>query len=106
MPSEGWYEWVKDPDDPKKKQPYFTRLKNQRLMFLGVLAEVHPGLEADDRDGFVIIIADSVGGMVHIHDRRPVVLTPDLAREWLDPSTPRERAEHIALHQCALAESF
>ncbi len=106
VPSEGWYEWVKDKDDPKKKQPYFIRLKSQRPMFFGALAEVHPGLEPDDRDGFVIISADSVGGMVDIHDRRPVGLTPDLVREWLDPSTPRERAEQIALHQCAPAEAF
>ncbi len=106
VPSEGWYEWVKDKDDPKKKQPYFIRLKSQRPMFFGALAEVHPGLEPDDRDGFVIITADSVGGMVDIHDRRPVVLTPDLAREWLDTSTPRKRAEQIALHQCAPAEAF
>ncbi|WP_095184670.1 SOS response-associated peptidase family protein [Pseudomonas sp. Irchel 3H9] len=106
VPSEGRYEWVKDPDDPKKKQPYFIRLKSQRPMFFGALTEVHPGLEPDDRDGFVIITADSVGGMVDIHDRRPVVLTPDLARVWLAPSTSKERAEQIALHQCAPAESF
>ncbi|AOS74354.1 SOS response-associated peptidase family protein [Pseudomonas fluorescens] len=39
-----------------------------------------------------------------IHDRRLVVLTPDLAREWLDPSTPKERAEQIVLHQGELSE--
>jgi putative SOS response-associated peptidase YedK len=44
--------------------------------------------------------------MVDIHDRRPVVLTPELAREWLDPATPKERAEQIALHQGESAEAF
>ena len=44
--------------------------------------------------------------MVDIHDRRPVVLTPELAREWLDPATPKERAEQIALHQGEPAEAF
>ena len=38
VPSEGWYEWVKDPDEPKKKQPYFIRLKSRRPMFFGALA--------------------------------------------------------------------
>ena len=38
--------------------------------------------------------------MVDIHDRRPVVLSPDLAREWLDPATPPERAEQIV---CCMA---
>jgi len=23
--ADGWYEWVKDPSDPKKKQPYYIR---------------------------------------------------------------------------------
>lgn len=62
-----------------------------------------------EHDGFVIITADSAdsaGGMVDIHDRRPVVLTPELAREWLDPATPKERAEQMVLHQSEPAEAF
>nr|BFD42492.1 hypothetical protein FFPRI1PSEUD_39910 [Pseudomonas sp. FFPRI_1] len=54
----------------------------------------------------MIITADAQGGMVDIHDRRPVVLAPDLTREWLDPATPNERAEQMALHQGEPAESF
>lgn len=52
------------------------------------------------------ITADSAGGMVDIHDRRPVVLSPELAREWLDPATPPERAEQIALNQGEPSEAF
>jgi len=59
-----------------------------------------------EHDGFVIITADSAGGMVDIHDRRPVVLTPELAREWLDPATPKERAEQMVFHQGEPAEAF
>ena len=44
--------------------------------------------------------------MVDIHDRRPVVLSPELAREWLDPATPKERAEQIVLQQGGPAEIF
>ena len=40
VPSEGWYEWVNDPNDPKKKQPYFIRLKSRKPMFFGALAQV------------------------------------------------------------------
>jgi len=54
----------------------------------------------------VIITADSACGMVDIHDRRPVVLAPELAREWLDPATPKERAEQMVLHQGEPAEAF
>lgn len=84
-PANGWSEWVKDPDDPKKKQPYFIRLKSQAPMFFGALAQVTPGLEPNDQDGYVIITAASDQGMVDIHDRRPLVLPPSLTREWLDP---------------------
>lgn len=34
VPSEGWYEWLKSPDNPRKKQPYFFRLKNRKPLFL------------------------------------------------------------------------
>jgi putative SOS response-associated peptidase YedK len=54
----------------------------------------------------VIITADSAGGMLDIHDRRPVVLSPELAREWLDPATPMERAEQMALFQGESSEAF
>jgi hypothetical protein len=37
--------------------------------------------------GFVISTADSQGGMVDIHERRPVALGAELAREWIAPHT-------------------
>ena len=44
--------------------------------------------------------------MVDIHDRRPVALTPELAREWLDPTTSKERAEHMVLLEGLPSEAF
>lgn len=102
----GWYEWVKDPVDSKRKQPYFITSKDQKFMFFAGLAQVHLGLEPDEHDGFVIIIADSDQGMVDIHDRRPVVLNPEHAREWVDPDTPTERAREIAQECCRPVEEF
>lgn len=106
VPSEGWYEWVKDPDDTKKKQPYFIRLKSQKPMFFGALAQVSIGLEPHEGDGFVIITAASDQGMVDIHDRKPLVLSPEHAREWLDPGLAPERAEKIAKECCQPTEDF
>jgi len=62
-----WFEWVKGPDDPKKKQPYCLRLKSKAPMFFAGLAQVHPGLEPHDEDRFVIITDASDAGMVNIH---------------------------------------
>jgi putative SOS response-associated peptidase YedK len=98
VPANGWFEWVKDADDPKKKQPYFIRLKSQAPMFFAALAQVTPGLEPHDGDGFVIITDASDEGMVDIHDRRPVVLGPEQACEWMQPDLEPTRAEELARH--------
>jgi putative SOS response-associated peptidase YedK len=105
-PANGWFEWVKDPDDPKKTQPYFIRLKSQAPMFFGALAQVTPGLEPNDEDGYVIITAASDQGMVDIHDRRPLVLVPAAAREWLEPGLDPQRAAEIAMTMCRPTEDF
>lgn len=105
-PANGWFEWLADPSDPKKKQPYYIRLKSQAPMFFAALAQVRPGLEPSERDGFVIITAASDAGMLDIHDRRPVVLTAELAREWVDPGTDAARAVMIAIERCRSAEDF
>lgn len=105
-PANGWFEWVKDPTDPKKKQPYFIRLRDERPMFFAALGQVRPRLEPDERDGFVIITADSDQGMVDIHDRRPVVLSAEHAREWVDPNTSALRAEELARECCREVGDF
>ena len=104
--ADGWYEWVKDPVEPKMKQPYFIRLKSQAPMFFAALAEVHPGLEPHEGDGFVIITAASDKGMVDIHDRRPVVFTPECAREWLKTNLTEIQAGEMLMQYCQPSEYF
>ncbi|AMR66772.1 SOS response-associated peptidase [Aquipseudomonas alcaligenes] len=105
--ADGWYEWVKDETDPKNKQPYFIRLRDRAPCFFAAIGQFpEDGGESRVGDGFVIITADAEGGMVDVHDRRPVVLAPDLAREWLDPATTLLRAEQLVLHQGRQAEDF
>lgn len=65
-------------------------------MFFGALAQARPGLDEQDSDGFVIITASCDQGMVDIHDRRPLVLSPEQAREWLDPDLSPAQTEEIA----------
>jgi putative SOS response-associated peptidase YedK len=98
VPAAGWYEWVANPEDAKHKQPYFIHLKSGEPMFFA-------GIGRED-DGFVILTADSMGGMVDIHDRRPIVLAPELAKEWIAPSTSPEQAEEIARASGTATEAF
>ncbi|MNG33163.1 putative SOS response-associated peptidase YedK [compost metagenome] len=44
--------------------------------------------------------------MVDIHDRRPVVLAPALARDWLNPDCAKGQAEQMVLNLGEPAESF
>ncbi|CAI8751437.1 Abasic site processing protein YedK [Pseudomonas chlororaphis] len=104
-PIDGWFEWV-DEGGPKK-QPYFIRRKDGAPCLCASNGQLPDADEGHgENDGFVIITADAQGGMVDIHDRRPVVLTPDLAREWLDPVTPKERTEQMVLYHGEPAEVF
>ncbi len=105
-PANGWFEWIPDPADPKRKQPYYIASANGVPLFFAALAEVYEVLEPNDQGGFVIITAAADQGMVDIHDRKPLVLTPELAKEWVDPSTTAARAEEIARDGCRPASDF
>lgn len=104
-PANNWFEWVKIEDDPKKKQPYLIKLKSGEPIFFAALAQVHTDLQPHDGDGFVIITDESDAGMLDIHDRRPVVLSPKDAREWLQEDLPTERALELA-RSCRPVEDF
>ena len=88
-PIDNWFEWV-DECGPKM-QPYLIRRRDGAQILCAAIGKF-PKEEPLNDVGFVIITADSAGGMVDIHDPRPVVMAPELAREWLDPATPRGRA--------------
>jgi len=105
-PANGWFEWIKDPADPKRKQPFYITAANDEPLYFAALAEVHAGLEPDERDGFVIITAAADQGLIDIHDRKPLVLTPELAREWIDEGTTIERAAEIVQKGCRPAADF
>lgn len=105
-PANGWFEWIPDPTDPKRKQPYYITSAEGEPLFFAALAEVHQGIEPNERDGFVIITAAADQGLLDIHDRKPLVLTPEVASEWISPSTSTERAEEIVRMGCRGAGDF
>jgi putative SOS response-associated peptidase YedK len=102
---DNWFEWVYE--GGPKKQPYLIRHHDQSPILCAAIGQYPIGEhEPGEHDGFVIITADSAGGMVDIHDRRPVTLSSELAREWLDPATPKECAEQMVLLQGEPTEAF
>jgi putative SOS response-associated peptidase YedK len=52
---------------------------------LGWFADARDGNLDVPSAGFSIITADAAGGMVDVHDRRPVVFSAEDAALWLNP---------------------
>tara|TARA_R110001592_G_scaffold358549_2_gene663661 strand:+ start:635 stop:1192 length:558 start_codon:yes stop_codon:yes gene_type:complete len=43
VPADDWYEWVKDPTDAKRKQPYYIKLKSDGPMFFAAIGDFARG---------------------------------------------------------------
>jgi putative SOS response-associated peptidase YedK len=53
IPADGWYEWVRDDLDEKKKAAFFHPPENRKPMFFAGLAQAAPGDSADEPPGFL-----------------------------------------------------
>lgn len=109
VPSDGWYEWVDDAYAPHTPHLYFMRLRSRQPMFFAALAHVQRGVAPRQGGGFVILTTADDTRTTRLHRRRPLVLAPNHANEWLDPMLSPRRAEEIARHHslpCADFEWF
>ena len=108
VPADGWYEWKKDEANPKIKQPYYIRLRTGEPMYLAALGQFPRAGQIDPReaDGFVIITASSGAGMLDIHDRRPLVFSPECAAHWLDQELSPTEAEDLATEHGLCVDDF
>jgi len=50
--------------------------------------------------------SSSDAGMLDIHDRRPLVLSPEYAAPWIDPALPPREAEELVLEHGLCVEEF
>ena len=81
--ADGWYEWCVV-EGEQAKQPYYIRRADDEPLFLPAIGQFSdPGVEPGGHEGFRIITADSEGGMLDVHDRRPVVFGAEDAKQWL-----------------------
>ena len=73
VPADGWFEWRKQRDG---RQPfYFHRSDGEPLFFAGLASPLNT---------FAILTMAADGGLEVIHHRRPIVLTMDRAKEWVE----------------------
>jgi putative SOS response-associated peptidase YedK len=79
--ADGFYEWKKV---GKSKQPFFVRLKDEEpFAFAGLSEHWHRGEQVID--SATIITTEPNELMEGIHDRMPVILSPDDYDLWLEP---------------------
>lgn len=95
--ADGWYEWKKEGD---KKQPYYIYRKDKKPLFFAAIGK-QPFDAGDEAEGFLIVTAAADRGLVDIHDRRPLVFTPEAALEWMSPETSGAQASELA-HEAAI----
>jgi len=77
IPASGFYEWR-----PSDRQPFYFEMANgQPLTFAGIWKQVGSLLQA------TVITTNPNADMGGVHDRMPVILSPDTWSNWLS-STP------------------
>jgi len=100
--ADGWFEWKKEGD---KKQPYFIHRADGQPVFMAAIGST-PFERGDEAEGFLIVTSAADKGLVDIHDRRPLALTPEAAIEWMKQEIDGKEAEDIAAKGAVLAEEF
>jgi putative SOS response-associated peptidase YedK len=93
VPASGYYEWQQGAGGTK--QPWFVHPARGPVMLFGALWEPGTAADGSPRDSFTIVTRPAWPGLAHLHDRSPVMLTPDLLSDWL--LGPPQRAREIAL---------
>ncbi|WP_224170037.1 SOS response-associated peptidase family protein [Escherichia coli] len=93
------------PGTGDKKQPYFIYRADGQPVFIAAIGST-PFERGDEAEGFLIVTAAADQGLVDIHDRRPLVLSPEAAREWMRQEISGKEASEIAASGCVPANQF
>jgi len=101
--ADGWYEWT---GEKGHKQPWHIHRKDRAPLYMLALANFGAFTENRVEAGFVLITDDASGGMLDIHDRRPVVLDAEDAALWLDPALTPDEAAELARRAALPPEAF
>jgi putative SOS response-associated peptidase YedK len=94
VPASAYFEWRKNGNKKIK-----TRIAKDAGSLFAMA-----GLRSGDR--FVILTCSPANGIAHIHNRMPVVLTPALEQEWINPdATFEDLGPRLGPYQDSLAIS-
>lgn len=103
IPANGYYEWTGPKGD---RQPYFiTTITDEPFGFAGLWETWTDKDSGTSIRSCAIITSEAEPEIEHIHGRMPVILPPDLYREWLDPGL-RDLNELVGILEAGKVEDF
>ncbi|HYG94677.1 MAG TPA: SOS response-associated peptidase [Nocardioides sp.] len=101
LPADGYFEWYptqqKTAKGAPRKQPFFIRPKDGSVLAMAGLYEIWRDPTRDDNDPerfrwtCAVLTTDAPDELGRIHDRMPLLVTPERRPAWLDPRTPKDR---------------
>ncbi len=89
--ADGYFEWKKRDG---KKQPYFFHLNDDRPFAFAGLWERWEG-DGEEIESCTILVTEANARQKAIHDRMPVILSPQDYDAWLDPDVDGKRVEPL-----------
>jgi putative SOS response-associated peptidase YedK len=98
IPADGYFEW-QEIAYSKIKQPWYISLKNQEPMALAGLWEHWQGRDGSEIESCSIIVTSGNEIMQPIHDRMPVILSPETWDTWLDTANTDKQGLQTLLTQ-------
>ena len=106
LPADGWFEWKRD--GATKQAMYMTRPDGASLAMAGLWSTWHDPKGDPDAPPLVtcaVITTDALGQLTEVHDRMPLLLTPQNWANWLDPDQA-DVADLLTSPDLALIESL
>ncbi len=81
FPADGFYEWRRDGE---RKTPYYIRLQTGLPIGFAGLWETWTGPNGEEVETAAIVTTRASNAIAPIHDRMPVIISPDSFDLWLD----------------------
>ncbi len=82
MPATAYYEWRRDEKDRPLSKFAFREIDGGPLLIAGLWEDVEVDGGSERR---FLVLTRAMEKFIEIHDRTPVLLSPQAAEAWLDP---------------------
>lgn len=95
VPADGYFEWVRE---GKQKQPYWIRMKDEQPFLMAGLWERWRDKSTPDAEPvetFTILTTRANELTADIHERMPVILSPNDYEPWLDTSVSADTLSYM-----------